>query len=599
MRLFSVLLLAAFAPGMSPGQQAGQTQAGPGAEAPKAARIEGVVISLAGGPVPRATVRLTGQLTVVNGATSPGSAYSATTDDSGKFAIENIDPGRSYQLVAQRTGFVNGRYGARSATSPATPLVLEAGTSLKGISITMAPQGVISGKITDATGDPVQSVLVALMRRSYQRGVRQLVTMNTASSNDQGEYRIPGLPPGRYYLMANARNLDLNSVSVSQSNTTSIPTYYPNGTEPQGAAPLDIAVGQELRNVDIRLRQGKAFAIRGKVVGAGGAPVSGAILLALPKTSTNDAIAVLSLRSQTNTRPDGSFEMRGLTPGLYTIQAVSTQTGTTRGLGRIEVNVADADLTNVVLAASGGATINGTVRLEDGDIKSVLSANPAGAAQTNSAALAVAASAAGIAVSGVRLTIALTEATPQPIAATPPAQVKDDGTFVFESVTPSQFQLNVAALPQGMVVKSARFGGADITSTGIDLTSGGGGNLEILLSNKAADVKGSVTPVKDDSVAGMMVTLWTRDPEPGNANNGIRTATTDQNGGFQFQGLRSGIYYAAAWEDIDTGLAQARDFLNLLTSDATKVDLAEGAHSSPQVKIVPIAKIKATEEKLP
>ncbi len=94
MRLFPLLLFAALASGIVLAQQV-QPQPVRGAEAPKTARIEGVVVSLTGGPVPRAAVRLTGQPIVVNGSAGPGASYGATTDEAGKFAIENIDPGRN------------------------------------------------------------------------------------------------------------------------------------------------------------------------------------------------------------------------------------------------------------------------------------------------------------------------------------------------------------------------------------------------------------------------------------------------------------------------------------------------------------------------
>ena len=178
-------------------------------------------------------------------------------------------------------------------------------------------------------------------------------------------------------------------------------------------------------------------------------------------------------------------------------------------------------------------------------------------------------------------------------------QMRDDGTFVMEGLSVGNYQLNISTLPTGVYLKSVGLGGTDVIHAGIDLTSGSGGNLEILLSNKPTEIKGVVILQKDGSVDGMWVTLWTRDPEPGDARNGIRIARTDQNGGFQFQGLRAGVYYAAGWQDIDPGLTQVRDFLNQLTSDATKVEIAEGESASPQVKIIPVAKIKAAEEKLP
>src|SRR6185503_8400988 len=126
--------------------------AGQSKDPPKKARIEGSVVSLTGEPVPRAQLRLTGLSAAVDATPAAQVNVSTTSDDAGKFAFENIEPGRNYQLTAQRPGYVNTRYGARSPTAPGSPLTLDAGAELKSLVITMTPQGVISGKITDQSG---------------------------------------------------------------------------------------------------------------------------------------------------------------------------------------------------------------------------------------------------------------------------------------------------------------------------------------------------------------------------------------------------------------------------------------------------------------
>jgi hypothetical protein len=255
----------------------------------------------------------------------------------------------------------------------------------------------------------------------------------------------------------------------------------------------------------------------------------------------------------------------------------------------------------VLTIGSGTSTVTGRLRLEDGDIKSVLGPAPSGATPQPTAALVIAATAAGVPIGATRTVVGLTDyapALPINLNGIANAQVSDDGTFKLENVMPSKYTLNVAALPQGTYVKSAQFGGTDAIHNPVEVTSGGG-TLDILLAKGPADIAGALMGEKSDSGAGVTVSLWPRDAESGMPNGGIRTATADQNGNFQFQGLRPGVYYVAAWEEIDTGLAQARDFLTQLNSDAEKVELKEGGHAAAQVKVIPVAKIKAAEEKLP
>ncbi|MEO8100418.1 MAG: carboxypeptidase-like regulatory domain-containing protein [Acidobacteriota bacterium] len=602
MRQTAVVLSLATILGLVANAQAPAAAQGQAPEPPKKARVEGIVTSLAGEPLARVQVRLAGQISVTNGQIVQPTAYSATSDDAGKFVIENIEPGKNFQLTATRTGFVTARYGARSANSPAVPLSLDAGQVMKGVQLVMTPQAVISGRVTDPNGDPIQNAQVSLMRRGYQRGARQLVTAGNGNTNDQGDYRVANLMPGRYYLMVQSRNLAGPSGGAAPA-TAPIPTYYPNGTDPQSAAPLDLAAGQELRGLDVRLRQGKVYTLRGKALTTNGAPAVNARVLAMPKADEGNPLAAVqallgSLTGANPTKPDGTFEIRGVSPGTYTLQSLSIDTGATRTAGRMEVRVIDADVADLVLSVVPGPAVTGTVRLEEGDLKALLPAgDPNTSAQANT--LNVSAANAGIQVTGARIAVGLNELTPLPIGGNPPATIKDDGTFVLEGVSPGKYQLTVAALPQNMYVKSARLGGTDVTRNGVDLTSGAGGSLEIVLSNKAADVTGAVRGEKGDSMVGVQVTLWTREAEPGTNANGVKVATSDSTGGFSFKGLRPGIYYLAAWEDIDSGLSQARDFLTQFNNEVTKLELAESAHSAAEVKVVPSAKIKIAEEKLP
>ena len=583
--------------------------AGQSKEPPKKARIEGSVVSLTGEPVPRAQLRLTGTSNTVDATPAGPVNVSTTSDDAGKFAFENIEPGRNYQLNAQRPGYVNTRYGARSPTAPGSPLTLDAGAELKGLVITMTPQGVISGKITDQSGDPVQGAMIAIARRGYQRGVRQLVPQNTYQTNDQGEYRAPNLPPGKYYVMAaDRRVLDtaLGGASPPGGRSGNISTFYPNATDPQAAVPLEITPGADLRGIDIRFRQGRMYSIRGKLDGAAAAGATNIAIQAMPKDAmtTGNTLAQLSQSgvAAASRAPDFVFEIRNLVPGTYVllprVQVTVNGTPTQRAGESVEVVIADQDVNGLVIPLGSGAPLTGTVAFEGGDVKTLATASG------QNTALMAAAAAAGVILNapGVRPSIALTPLglLPTTIAT---SQISEDGKFRMEGVPQGRkYALTVNGLPAGSYVKSARFGGQDALRNGIELR--GPGELSIVISNKAVDITGAVhteglSEDKAKNLGGLLVTLWSKDPEPGSTTNGVRTTYTDQNGGFQYRSLPPGEYFAAAWEEVDTGLVQNRDFLAVFTPEAAKVTLEEGAQGTIAAKLVPVDKIKAAEEKLP
>jgi hypothetical protein len=74
---------------------------------------------------------------------------------------------------------------------------------------------------------------------------------------------------------------------------------------------------------------------------------------------------------------------------------------------------------------------------------------------------------------------------------------------------------------------------------------------------------------------------------------------TDETGGFRFLGLHPGTYYIAAWEEVDPGLVQYRDFLKQLEGEATKLEVAEGEHKATQVRIISEERSRDAEGRLP
>jgi protocatechuate 3,4-dioxygenase beta subunit len=553
-------------------------------------RVEGTILSMNGEAVRKATVRLQG---TGGQPGQPPSSYSETTDNGGKFMFDDVAPGR-YTLSADKPGFVGTRYGARSNTSPGTQLYLTAGMEMKDLAIKMAPQGVIAGKVVDQDGDPVVSVQVQAMRHMYTRGRKQLVPTGGTSTNDLGEYRLINLAPGRYYISATDRRVVANfnqerpgrAGEVQEGNIT---TYYPNGADVSSAVAVDVAAGGEIRGIDIRLLRAKVYTVRGKATDTSGLPQP-AIVSFTRKEDSGNLIAVLG-GGTSPLRPDGTFEFRNIVPGTYVLQLMQliTVNGSQPAnlTGRVEVTVGDANIDGLALPLGPGPEITGTVKLEDGDISSLL--KPAQNTPGVSGNPAI------LQPGRLALNLMATENVPSAVR---PTQVKDDGTFQFNAVGTGKYMLNVVSLPQGTYLKSARFAGQDVTNALIDTTSGTGGTLELLLSSKAASVSGSVHNEKGDPLAGVMVTLWPKMPDA-SLTGGARPAFTDQNGGFLFKGLAPGDYDVAAWEDLDPGLAQSADFLSRFTNDASAVTLAEGATVSKDLKPVPPDKIALEIAKLP
>jgi protocatechuate 3,4-dioxygenase beta subunit len=554
----------------------------------KTIRVEGAVLSLNGDLVRKATVHLQG---TGGQPGQPPVSYRETTDNTGKFVFEDVAPGR-YELSADKPGFTPARYGARLNTSPGTQLALTAGMEMKDLVLKMTPLGVIAGKVLDQDGDPAASVQIQTMRFTYASGRKQLQATGGATTNDLGEYRLINLAPGRYIISATDRRPTLfgtqerpgRAGTVLEGNIT---TFFPNGADASSAVAVDVAAGSEMRGIDIRLIQAKVYIVRGKAVDSSGASALAVVSLILKEDGGN-LPAVLNGGSSSQLRPDGTFEFRNVVPGTYVLQLgqVMAVAGNQPAnvTGRVEVTVGVANIDDLVLPLVPRPEITGTITLEDGDIATRLkpAQNTPGVAGPGSS------------VGRFALNLIATENVP---AGVPPAEVKEDGTFRFNAVGTTKYALFVA-LPQGTYLKSARFAGQDVTNALIDTTSGTGGTLDLVLSSKAATVTGSVQNEKGEPLAGMMVTLWPKAPDA-SPTGGSHLGFTDQSGAFKFQSLAPGDYYVAAWEDLESGLAQSAEFLSHLTSEASAITLAEGGQESKDLKPVQAEKIALEIAKLP
>ena len=128
-------------------------------------------------------------------------SFGAVTDAEGRFKIEKVNPGR-YRVTLQHPGFVRSTRRTDRMARSQTSLTIDPGDQVKDLVLHMQPAAVILGKVTDEDGDPQQGSMVAVFRfRPSSRGPQGW--QGQAISNDLGEVRIGGLPPGKYIVCAN------------------------------------------------------------------------------------------------------------------------------------------------------------------------------------------------------------------------------------------------------------------------------------------------------------------------------------------------------------------------------------------------------------
>jgi hypothetical protein len=227
-------------------------------EQPKKGKLTGSVVnSVSKEPVRRAEVSLMPVGTqMAFGPDGPPGTRRATTDQEGKYVFADVDKGR-YSLTGQKSGFLRGSYGSRVSRSMGTQIELSEGQSLVDLKIELIPQGVVSGRVVDEENEPLQNVNVSLLRSQYVRGIKQMVPLGNAQTNDRGEFRLLNVPPGQAILQVSPARMMGGPTGATDAapNTAYVPTFYPGATELEQASKIDVSPGAELSGFEIKLQK--------------------------------------------------------------------------------------------------------------------------------------------------------------------------------------------------------------------------------------------------------------------------------------------------------------------------------------------------------
>ena len=220
--------------------------------------MQGTVVDSAGKPVSGADVRLT---PLTPGMQPGGPAYTAVSDESGAFVLENITPHPRLGLSARKTGYQLFRHGSASQAAPTVPIPLAEGESLPGLVLVMEQEGVLSGRVVRAEGGPMADADIIVTNTTAARTLPI-----TGTTSERVEFRIAGLNPGRYHLAA----MILEGAAV-------MTTYYPGVTDRAAATAIAVAQGQQTTGIEFRIQKVKGYMLRGSFTGsATGTPVAGA-----------------------------------------------------------------------------------------------------------------------------------------------------------------------------------------------------------------------------------------------------------------------------------------------------------------------------------
>jgi hypothetical protein len=553
MRAFALWLLlaaATSAQGVIGGQVSGLPQAPP--RDPGVAPLTGtgsirgrITAADTGAPLRRALVNLGG----------PQKMRGTYTDHEGRYEFNDLPPG-TYNLFvnpgSHRAGYQSTPYGASPSSfgfnMRPKPIELADGQRIANLDVALLRTGVITGRVTDADGQPAARVQVGAW---LIRPGSDPAQTSSAQTDDLGQFRLFNLMPGDYFIMANPPMGGGGPADIEGEPTGFAPTYAPGTPVRSEATRLRVARGAEV-SADIQLFETRVHSISGTVVTSKGDAVGNvSVMLMRSETATGP-------RAGASVTPAGTFTIRNVPPGEYDLVArymPPREPGTMiqgpnpdQEYGFVRVDVRMSDLTGVVLATQPGATVAGEIVLE------------------------------GETAEGRRASLHAQTTERRAFMGPPLLEVKESTFSMRNAFGPVVLRGSVGGAP-GWGLKAVLLRGKDITDVPTTFTASDSGHLQVVFTDKAPSVEGVVVDESGKPAAEAAIILFGRDPSTWQPRSSYyRTGRIVKDGRYAINGLREGQYYAVAVPlDVPLNLGQpSAELLESLSKVATAVTLNAG-----------------------
>lgn len=524
----------------------------------QAGAIEGTVVNAAtGAPVAHAQVWTS--IPVRPSAATAGSTMpaprilSAYTDSEGQFRLENLEAGQ-YQILARKGGYVD----SVSQGPPRVAVQLAAGERKSGVSLKLTPQAIISGRVLDEFGEPVQGALVQAYSVRLVNGKPAMSgTMSGVTTDDRGMFRLLNLGPGRYVVGVQFQDRpQLMAAGQGQADTYA-PTYFPKALDASDAQPLEVAAGAEKAGVEIRLQKVAAYLVRGRVIGRNGEASTG---ISVMMRQRGQGVGPGQMSTGVRMGPDGTFEVVGVRSGSWVLVAQSREPGTAAPrMGSAAVEVKDRDVEGVEVRISDGIKVEGRLVAEG--------VSPVPQWKGFMAQL----------MPADQISYGWMQTQP----------VRDDGSFTLVASLPGKYALQVnGPVPPGVYLDSVKMGGKEYLGQELDLTESAVGPVQVTYRAGGGTLRIDVGGENAGAGAATGGVLLIPRAVELRKRPFLQFRPVMGAGSVMFSGLRPGEYLAVAVANADYNTIMQGDIPRELLAAAVPLQVA--ANGTAQVALNPV-----------
>jgi hypothetical protein len=525
------------------------------------------------------------------------------TDASGTFSFPRMPAGVFQVTVESNTRqYLDVNYGERRPGGQAEFMRL-ADEQKVDLRILLMRPAVITGRVVGPHGAPLTQIHVAAVHYDTSNGFRHLYEAMSADTDDRGIYRLFGLDPGSYFVVAKPDVEDLfddfsfssysdaphieraiRSATVvnparpgmpptiafqpppdqdfDMAPSGFLPTYAPSAMSPDDATVVTVAGNEERTGVDIAARAIPTSIVRVEVT----TPVD-------PRTRIsawllNDDRSIqggMSCMVETC----GSFRFQDVPPGTYTILAILSASYGQPPLadeqklwGQTRVTVGGEPVVRINLSLQAPRSISGIVAFDMSQrpdlTKRVLTVRAQPAADTRSLSL-----------------------PNGPLQ----AKVTADGRFTIAGVPAGRYYLYIDGPYH---VKSAEVGRQDTLDFPLDFPGDRDLTDAVLtITDKRTELNGTLTDSSGQPALGYSILVAPTDSRYWCRGSSRRfdTVPVELDGRFSVARLPSGSYQLAVVADPEPGWSGDPEFLRAIARTSVMVIIPDGGKVTQNLRV--------------